>query len=232
MFGSVGCGGSRSIVDSAWSTKCIPSLTRPLAAQNYRPASIYFVNPLNLSWCGCEFDLNQATTGEIVTRGCWLRPHTMSTWINSGHSLRSRPCPLYSQTRTLVCYFTSSIFASRESRLRSSHPLVAGKRLTKSGPGQYRCSHPPLRGMFSKVIENYIHRLMDGNGLRRANSALRIKHVTHACNIPGAKIVKMSLVNRRNIANIEQFIACFEGGEVLGRTRGDPQKTRRKNKRH
>ena len=86
--------------------------------------------------------------------------------------------------------------------------------------------------MFSKVIENYIHRSMDGNVLRRANRTLRIKHVTHACNIHGASIVKMSLVNRRNIAKIEQFIACFKGGEVLGKNGGDPQQTRRKNKRH
>jgi hypothetical protein len=71
---------------------------------------------------------------------------------------------------------------------------------------------------------------MDGNVLRRANRTLRIKHVTHACNIPGAKIVKMSLVNRRNIA--KQFIACFKGGEVLGKNGGYPQQTRRKNKRH
>ena len=55
-------------------------------------------------------------------------------------------------------------------------PLVAGKRLTKSGPGQYRRGHAPLGGMFSKVIENYIHRSMDGNVLRRANRTLRIKH--------------------------------------------------------
>jgi len=82
-----------------------------------------------------------------------------------------------------------------------------------------------------KVIENYIHRLMDGNGLRRANPTLRIKHVTHARNIPGARIVKMSLVNRRNIAKIQQFIAGFEGGEVLGKNGGDTQQTGRKNKR-
>jgi hypothetical protein len=42
----------------------------------------------------------------------------------------------------------------------------------------------------------------------------------------------MSLVNRRNIAKIEQFIACFKGGKVLGKNGGDPQQTRRKNKRH
>ena len=42
----------------------------------------------------------------------------------------------------------------------------------------------------------------------------------------------MSLVIRPNIASIEQFIACFEGYEVLGKNGGDPQQTRRKNNRH
>jgi hypothetical protein len=120
----------------------------------------------------------------------------------------------------------------RASRFTPITPLVAGKRLTKSGAGQFRCGHATLRGMFSNVIENYIHRSMDGNVLRRANRPLRIKHVTYACNIPRARIVKMSLVNGRNIAKIEQFIACFKGGEVLGKNGSDSQQTRRKNKRH
>jgi hypothetical protein len=126
-----------------------------------------------------------------------------------------------------------------DARLASAHgarrgftPLVAGKRLSESVPDQHRCAHVPLRGMPSDVIENYIHRLMDGNLLRRTNCTLRIKHVTRACNIPGACIVKMSLFIRSNIANIEQFAACLEGCEVLGKNRGDPQQTRRKNKRH
>jgi hypothetical protein len=85
--------------------------------------------------------------------------------------------------------------------------------------------------MFAKVIENYICRLMDDNGLRRANRNLRIKHVTDAGNIRGARIVRMSLVIRPNIAEIEQF-ACFEGGAVLGKAGGEPQQTRRENKRH
>jgi hypothetical protein len=42
----------------------------------------------------------------------------------------------------------------------------------------------------------------------------------------------MSLVIRSSIAEIEQFTACFKGGEVLGENGGDPQQTRRKNKRH
>jgi hypothetical protein len=77
--------------------------------------------------------------------------------------------------------------------------------------------------MFVEVIENYIHRLMDSDVLRRANRTLRIKHITHACNICGARIVKMSLVIRPNIAKIEQFTACFKGGEVLTKNGGDPQ---------
>jgi len=86
---------------------------------------------------------------------------------------------------------------------RGFTPLVAGKRLSESVPDQHRCAHVPLRGMFSDVIENHIHRLMDGNLLRRTNCTLPIKHVTRACNIPGACIVKTSLFIRSNIANIE-----------------------------
>jgi hypothetical protein len=91
----------------------------------------------------------------------------------------------------------------RTSRPHTSQSLLAGKRMSKSVPDQYRCGHVPLRGMLSNVIENYIHRLMHGNVLRRTNCILRIKHITRACNIPGAK--EMSLVIGPNIANVEQF---------------------------